>query len=127
MHLCRRVQRGLSQARGSCRCDPAGQISADDGLLQVGPAALGEAMKGKEYVRPVGANWWLLKRSYTLFMLRELTAVFVGGYAIFLVILLYRAGQGPEAFASFAEELKSPVSIALHLIALAMALYHTIT
>jgi fumarate reductase subunit C len=36
-------------------------------------------MKGKEYVRPVGANWWLRKRSYTLFMLRELTAVFVAG------------------------------------------------
>ena len=84
-------------------------------------------MKSKEYIRPIPGNWWLQKRSYTLFMIRELTAVFVAGYAIFLLVLLFRASQGPEAFTAFVEGLKSPVSIALHLIALVMALYHTIT
>jgi fumarate reductase subunit C len=84
-------------------------------------------MKGKEYIRPVSANWWLRKRSYTLFMLRELTAVFVAGYALFLLVLLYRAHQGLLTFTAFALGLMSPLSIVLHVLALAMAVYHSIT
>ncbi len=84
-------------------------------------------MKGKEYIRPVRANWWLRKKSYTLFMVREATALFVSGYALFLLVLLYRASQGPEVFRAFVEGLRSPLSIVLHLLVLAMALYHTIT
>jgi fumarate reductase subunit C len=87
----------------------------------------GELMKGKEYVRPMPATWWLHKRPYSLFMLREFTAVFVAGYAVFLIVLLDRAVQGPDAFDAFVEELKSPVSIVLHLIVLAMAVYHSAT
>jgi len=84
-------------------------------------------MKGKEYVRPITATWWLKKRPYTLFMVRELTAVFVGGYAIVLLFMLYRATQGPIEFALFVEGLKSPFSIVLHIAALIMAMYHSIT
>ena len=84
-------------------------------------------MKGKEYVRPMPATWWLEKRPYTFFMLREFTALFVAGYAIFLIVLVARAGQGPDVFAAFVEGLKSPVSIALHLIVLAMTAYHSAT
>ena len=60
-------------------------------------------------------------------MVRELTAVFVAGYAVFLIFLLYRASQGPDVFAGFVGGLKSPLSIALHILALFMALYHSIT
>jgi fumarate reductase subunit C len=60
-------------------------------------------------------------------MLREVTAFFIAGYAVFLLVLLYQAGQEPEAFAAFVEGLKSPVSIVLHLLVLAMAIYHSIT
>ncbi len=84
-------------------------------------------MKGKQYMRPVRMNMWVERRSYTLFMLREMTAVFVAGYSLFLLVLLFRATQGPAAVAAFAQGLKSPISIILHLIALAMAIYHSIT
>ena len=84
-------------------------------------------MRGKEYVRPIGANWWLQRPAYTQYMLREITALFVLGYAIFLLVLIYQATQGQDAFTSFVERLKSPVSIVLHLLVLAMALYHTVT
>jgi fumarate reductase subunit C len=84
-------------------------------------------MKGKEYVRPSTAGWWLAKRSYTLFMLREATALFVGGYAIFLIVLIARAAQGQDAFSAFVLGLKSPISIVLHLLALAMTAYHSAT
>ena len=84
-------------------------------------------MRGKQYMRPVRMNMWMERRSYTLFMLRELTAVFVAGYSLFLLFLLYRATQGPGALAAFAQGLKSPISIILHLIALVMAVYHSVT
>jgi len=81
----------------------------------------------KEYVRPVKTSMWLERKGYIFFMIRELTAVFVAGYAIFLLALVYRATQGQDAFAAFIEGLKSPLSMALHLIALAMTLYHSVT
>ena len=84
-------------------------------------------MRGKEYVRPMGANWWLQRPAYTQYMVREITALFVLGYAVFLLVLIYQATQGPDAFDAFVEGRKSPVSIMLHLLVLAMALYHTVT
>lgn len=84
-------------------------------------------MKGKEYVRPMPATWWLEKRPYTFFMLREFTAVFVAGYAVFLIVLIAQALQGPGAFAAFVQGLQSPASIVLHLIVLAMTAYHSAT
>ncbi len=84
-------------------------------------------MKGKEYVRPMPSTWWLQKKSYTLFMLREVTALFVAGYAIFLIVLVARAGQGEAVFTAFAQGLKSPLSIGLHLLVLLMSIYHSVT
>jgi fumarate reductase subunit C len=79
--------------------------------------------KSKELIRPMPAYWWLQKRTYFLFMVRELTCVFVGGYAVFLLILVGRANDA-QAFSGL---LHSPLSIGLHLIALPMVLYHSIT
>ncbi len=83
-------------------------------------------MKGKEYVRPLTSSWYLQRPSWTRFILRELTAVFVGAYAIFLLVLVYRA-RDEQAFAAFYEGLRSPVSLVFHMIVLAMAFYHSIT
>jgi fumarate reductase subunit C len=84
-------------------------------------------MKGKEYIRPMRSNWWLQKRAYTLFMVRELTAVFIAGYSIFLIVLARWASHGIDSFTAFFEALKSPLSIILHLLVLAAAIYHSIT
>ncbi len=81
------------------------------------------ARKSKEYVRPMPVIWWLSRKTYFLFMIRELTCLFVGGYALFLLILL---GQANDAVA-FAAMLNSPLSVVLHLVALLMVLYHSIT
>ena len=82
-----------------------------------------EGTKSKEYIRPMPSNWWLKRRSYFLFMVRELTCVFVGGYALFLVILASRLGD-QEAFGTL---LENPWVIALQVISLPMVLYHTVT
>ncbi len=83
--------------------------------------------KTKEYIRPIPATWWLRNRHVALFMLRELTAFFVLGYALFLMVLLAKANRGWDVFRDFAEGLTSPVSILLHLIVLAFVVYHSVT
>lgn len=79
------------------------------------------------YHKPVSNTWWLNRKPYILFMIRELTSVFVAGYCIFLLVLIYKLGQGQGAYAVFIGSLNSPSSVALHLISLAFVLYHTIT
>ena len=77
----------------------------------------------KEYIRPMPATWWLKRKTFFLFIVRELTCVFVGGYALFLLILGMQRDD-PQAFAAL---LDSPLAIALQIIALPMVLYHSIT
>ena len=79
------------------------------------------------YHRPVSNTWWLKRKTYILFMIRELTSVFVAGYCIFLLVLVYKLTQGADAYGNFMAALQSPISVALHLITLIFVLYHTIT
>ncbi len=73
------------------------------------------------YHQPWPSDWWLRRASFTLFMIREITAVFVGGYAIFLLVLLFLPAG------AFQAAVQGPVSAILHVIVLVMALYHTVT
>lgn len=83
-------------------------------------------MKGKEYVRPISSTWWLQRPTWTRFMVRELTAVFVGAYAILLLAMVYAARDEPS-FTAFFSWLTSPLSILFHLVVLGMVLYHAWT
>ena len=82
--------------------------------------------KLKQYIRPIPAGWWLHNRQLVLFMVREVTAVFVALYALFLMCLLTRA-EGPEGFHLFYQSLKSPGMILFHLVTLVFVAYHSIT
>ena len=85
-------------------------------------------MRTKEYIRPMPATWFLHNRHLVLYALRELTSFFVVGYAIFLMVLLARHGQGREAFNSFYfNVLESRPSLVLHLIVLAFVVFHSVT
>ena len=79
------------------------------------------------YHRPVSNTWWLKRKPYILFMIRELTSVFVAGYCIFLLVFVYKLTEGADAYTNFIDALKYPSSVALHLITLVFVLYHTIT
>jgi len=81
----------------------------------------------KPYVREYPNTWWLNRRPYFLFMLREFTAVFVGAYCVFLIYIVYNLSQGPDAYYGVIELLRSPLSIILHIIAFIFAIYHSIT
>jgi len=79
------------------------------------------------YHRPPRFNWWWGHRAYSLFMLRELTSVFIGAYAVLLLVLVRRLAQGRDAYEGYLQFLSSPWMVVFHVAALAAALYHSIT
>jgi fumarate reductase subunit C len=83
--------------------------------------------KSKLFYREMPRSWWLRKRSYFLFMMRELSSVFIAIFLVVFLIQIYQLTQGPEAYAAFARKLSSPGWIIFHIITLLFALYHSIT
>jgi len=83
--------------------------------------------KSKLFYRELPASWWWTKRSYFLFMLRELSSVFIAIFLIVFLIQIYQLTRGPEAYTAFARKLSSPGWIIFNIIALLFALYHSIT
>jgi len=79
------------------------------------------------YHRKPSAGWWLRHPGYRRYMLRELTCVLIGAYAVLLIIAVHRLGQDSDSARSFLEVLGSPAGILFQVIALAFALYHTIS
>ena len=79
------------------------------------------------YRRPMSSTWWLNKRNYLLFMLRELTSVFIAAFLVFYLVQLAHLAQGPESYAAFLAQRASFGWMFFHLLALVAALYHSIT
>ena len=81
----------------------------------------------KLYHRRVPIFWWVHKWVHMRFILRELTSVFVAFYAIMLLLHVRAVAAGPEAYAAFLDWLQTPLAVALHVVALVMVLFHSIT
>ena len=81
----------------------------------------------KLYHRKMPATWWLMNQSYFLFMLRELSSVFVAVFLVVYLCQIYQLSNGPDAYRAFTQKLSSPGWILFHLVALLFALYHSIT
>jgi fumarate reductase subunit C len=79
------------------------------------------------YRRRVSVWWWLQSRSYTGFVLRELTSVFVALFAIVLLWQIRALGHGPDAYARVLARLRTPLFVILNALSLAFVLFHSIT
>ncbi len=85
-------------------------------------------MSRRPYVRVVPPTTWYFSQSrYMRYMAREVTCIFIGAYTILLLIGLWRLSQGRAPYEAFLLALQTPVSIVLHIVALAFALYNTVT
>lgn len=87
---------------------------------------MGEAVS-RPYRRTMPATWWLTNRAYFLFMVRELTSVFIAIYLVLLLVLISKVAAGREAYEAYLTFLGTPAVLAFHVLALAAALYHSIT
>jgi fumarate reductase subunit C len=79
------------------------------------------------YRRPVSRLWWLKKRTYLLFLLRELSCVFVAWSVVFMMMLIYAIGRGEASYQRFLDWAASPLVVVVNLLALAFLILHTVT
>jgi fumarate reductase subunit C len=81
----------------------------------------------KMYRRPMPLLWWLQNRAYFRFVVRELTSIFVGFFAVLTIWQARALAEGPDAYASFMDRLSTPGFAILNGVSLAFVLYHAIT
>ncbi len=75
------------------------------------------------YVRPM-AGWWRTDPFFMRYMAREATAFAVLAYAIILMVGTVRLAQGEAAWNGWLDALRSPWSIALHVVLLVSMMVH---
>jgi succinate dehydrogenase subunit C len=83
--------------------------------------------RAKWYRAPVSTWWWLHRRAYVLFILREVSSVFVAWSVVFLLILVHALGDGPAAYADFLDWADTPWVVVLNLVTLCFLVYHAVT
>jgi fumarate reductase subunit C len=79
------------------------------------------------YLPRVSRFWWLRRRSYLLFVIRELTSVFVAWFVVFLLLLVRAVSRGEGEYQRFLDSSATPWMLALNVVALFFVVFHTIT
>ena len=79
------------------------------------------------YRRPVSTWWWLRKRSYVLFVLRELSSIFVAWFVALLLVMIGAVGRGRSSWETFLDFASHPVVLVVDLIAAGFLVLHVVT
>ncbi|MFQ6013069.1 MAG: hypothetical protein ACE5LS_05440 [Thermoplasmata archaeon] len=105
--------RARSRSRRAC-CPPCsgGETTAEGGA--------------KTYTPPIRASWWLRNPRYFLYMLRELTSLFIFLYVLAFVVQFFLLADR-SAYEAFRALTTSPVFLAFTGAVWVMAVYHAIT
>ena len=128
MHLRRRLLGGLPQARRSRSRNPADQDFRLARLVQCVAAAGSQAMSRRPYVRKsrsVAGGWG--SPATSLYMIRELTSLFIGLYCALLVIGVFRLARDRQHGTALWRRCPARWGVALQLVCLAFATYHSVT
>ena len=79
------------------------------------------------YQRPVHLFWWLERRSYLLFVLRELSSVFVAWSVVYLLLLVKAVSDGDASYQRFLERSGHWWVVAINVLAMLFVLLHVVT
>ena len=79
------------------------------------------------YQRRIGVFWWVHKRSYFLFVMRELSSLFVAWFVVYLLMFIAAVGGGEQEYEKFLDHASSPLMLAVNAVALAFLVLHTVT
>ena len=90
-------------------------------------AAGGTGTDVRPYRPRISTWWWTRKRTYLVFVLRELSSVFIAWFVVYLVLFLDAVGEGEAAYRRFLDWASAPWVVALNVVALAFVLLHTVT
>jgi fumarate reductase subunit C len=75
----------------------------------------------------VSTYWWLGRMSYLLFILRELSSVFIAWFVVFTLWQVSAVSQGREAYAQFQAACRHPLLLALNVVSLIFVVLHAVT
>ncbi len=80
------------------------------------------------WYRPrMSTYWWLWRRSYLAFILRELSSVCVAWFVVFLLLLVAAVSRGDESYRQFLHWSGSPVVVVANLVSLCFVVFHAVT
>jgi fumarate reductase subunit C len=71
--------------------------------------------------------WWLQRGSYLLFILRELSSVFVAWSVVFFCLLVRAVSRGEASYEEFLDWSGRPFVVAVNLLSLCFIAFHAIT
>ena len=83
----------------------------------------------QHYVLPprVSTFWWLEKRSYFAFILRELSCVFVAWFVVYLLLLVRAVSQGDAAYQQLLAWSATPLILCVNIVSLLSLVFHAVT
>jgi fumarate reductase subunit C len=79
------------------------------------------------YHRRMSTWWWLKKRSYFVFVMRELSSLFIAWFVVYLTLFVRAVGHGAAAYDDFLDRAASPWLVVINLVAFAFLILHIIT
>jgi fumarate reductase subunit C len=80
------------------------------------------------WLRPhISTYWWLGRRSYLAFILREVSSVFIGWFVVYLLLLVRALERGAASYDQFLAWSARPALVALNAVTLLFAVFHAIT
>ena len=85
------------------------------------------AYQARAYRPPVSILWWLRRRTYLFFALRELSCLAVAWAVLFLMLLVRAVGEGGGAYEQFVAWAGMPWVVVLNVVAFAFLVLHAIT
>lgn len=71
--------------------------------------------------------WWLKRRGYLAFILRELSSIFVLWFVVYLLLLVRAVSQGNDSYREFLSWSGRPGVLSLNLISVLFIVLHAIT
>jgi fumarate reductase subunit C len=77
--------------------------------------------------RPISTWWWLRKRSYFVFVMRELSSLFIAWFVLYLLLFFRAVGEGDAAYQDFLDKAGSPLLVVINVVAFAFIVLHTVT
>ncbi len=84
-------------------------------------------MTTARHYTPMPSTWFMQRAGYRRFMAREATAVAIAAYLVYLLILLHRISQGPNAYMELITITRMPVSVTLNSLVFGAVLFHAFT
>ena len=80
------------------------------------------------WLRPkLSTYWWLEKRAYVAFILREGSCMFVAWFVVYLLLLVNSVVGGPGSYTRFLEWSATPWVLTLNIVSFLFIVYHAIT